>query len=127
MKKNIEGIIKFLEPEFVFGDQRGKLRQLVSSGWSQINFINSLPGSIRGGHYHKNNREMFFVISGKFNLVLKKDDSVESFLIEAEDMFVIEKNVSHSFEYLEETSLISMYDLGVEEKPNGKKDIYRDE
>lgn len=128
MKQSIAEIITFLKPEFVHGDARGKLRQLVSSGWNQVNFINSSPGSIRGGHHHKNNREMFFVISGKFRLTLSGHGQTASFVMEPEDLFIIEKNISHSFEFLEETLLISLYDKGVIEKTDGKTnmDMYQD-
>ncbi len=128
MKETIEGLITFLAPDFVHGDDRGKLRQLVSSGWNQVNFINSNAGSIRGGHHHKNNREMFFVISGKFNLTLKLNGQNATFVMEPEDLFIIEKNVSHSFEFLDETLLISLYDKGVIEKSANKTnmDMYQD-
>lgn len=127
MKNSIKDLITFLEPEFIHGDDRGKLRQLVSNGWKQVNFIDSEANSFRGGHYHKNNREMFFIISGKFNLTLSLQSQEKTLLIEPEDLFIIEKNVSHSFNFLEKTLLISLYDKGVEEKSDNKTqmDIYQ--
>lgn len=128
IKKSIENIISFPEPDFVFKDDRGSLKQLVSGQWNQINFITSVASSTRGGHYHKENREMFYVISGKFNLTLKTPNGPISFLMQPDDFFVIEKNVSHSFEFIDETSLIAAYDLGVVAKePNKPIDIFRDE
>lgn len=128
-KENIEGVITFLKPEFVHQDQRGSLRQLVSCGWKQINVNTSLAGTIRGGHHHKNNREAFFVASGKFSLKLKTHDKIFEFIMEKEDFFVIEKNTSHSFEFLEDTLLVALYDQGVIEKSadnNNKIDMYQD-
>ena len=40
------------------------------------------------------------------------------------DFFEIEKGIKHTFEYIEDTELISLYDLGVELE-NDEKDIYR--
>jgi dTDP-4-dehydrorhamnose 3,5-epimerase-like enzyme len=124
-KEDINKIISFLKPEFIHQDSRGSLRQLFSSGWQQINVINSFAGTIRGGHHHRNNREAFFVASGKFNLRLKADNQILEFLMKEEDFFVIEKNVSHSFEFLEDTLLVAFYDIGVIESVDsqGKSQI----
>ena len=121
-KKAIEGIIQFSKPDFIHQDDRGVLKQLVSSGWNQINVITSLADSFRGNHYHKNNMEMFYIISGKFKLILRKNDQTFSFLIEANDFFIIEPYAVHSFEYIEDTTLITAYDKGVVEGNN--MDIY---
>jgi dTDP-4-dehydrorhamnose 3,5-epimerase-like enzyme len=129
MKNNIKDVITFLKPEFIHQDYRGSLRQLVSEGWKQINVNSCLSGTIRGGHHHKKNREAFFVASGKFNLKLKHSNKIIEFLMEKEDFFVIEKNVSHSFEFIEDTVLIALYDIGVIEKSDIDKnqiDMYQD-
>jgi len=127
-KKTIKNVITFPKPDFVFKDDRGSLRQITSETWKQINFNTSVAGRIRGGHYHKNNREMFFVISGKFKLSLKNGKKTVSFLMMENDFFIIEKNISHSFEFIDETLLIAAYDKGVLNKKNPKKiDIFRDE
>ena len=112
-----------IEPDFTFENEMGKLTQLVRSGYSQINVITSVKGSKRGGHYHKINREAFYIISGKFVLTLKEDGVVEKYDIVAGDMFVIEPYQKHWFEYTEDTLLVSMYDKGVE-LPRDLKDIY---
>jgi hypothetical protein len=49
--------------------------------------------------------------------------------MEKEDFFVIEKNVSHSFEFIEDTMLIALYDIGVIEKSDTNQnqiDMYQD-
>lgn len=44
--------IKFIEPEFIHGDDRGVLSQLSSKNkWSQVNYIKSEPGAVRGNHF----------------------------------------------------------------------------
>lgn len=107
--------IKFIKPDFIHSDSRGFLVQLCSKGkWSQVNFIKSEQGSKRGNHYHQINRELFYVINGRFNLTLEIDGDKFTYDIIAEDMFIIEPLVRHSFEYIEETMIITMYDKGVE-------------
>ncbi|MBR1739460.1 MAG: cupin domain-containing protein [Ruminococcus sp.] len=120
-------LIKMLEPDFIHKDDRGQLTQLVREGFSQFNVIFSKKGVLRGDHYHKENREAFYVITGGFTLKAEKDGVTESYDFKPGDMFLVEPYVIHSFYYTEDTYLASMYDIGVE-KPDGTKDIFtRDE
>lgn len=112
-----------VEPNFIFENESGKLVQLVREGFSQFNVITSVAGSKRGGHYHKINKEGFYIISGKFKLILEDDGKRENYVLGSGDMFVIQPYQKHFFEYLEDTVLVSMYDKGVE-LPRDKKDIY---
>lgn len=118
-------LIRFLKPDFEFTDARGSLTQLVHSGWNQVNYITSVAGAIRGGHFHKCNNEAFYVISGAFLLVVESSvgKEREEYTMKAGDFFTIPPLVTHSFEFTSDTTLISMYDHGVE-LPNGEKDIF---
>lgn len=120
-------LIEFIKPDFEFEDARGSLKQLVHEGWKQVNYITSVEGAFRGNHYHKENVEAFFVISGRFKLVAETLDKSqkEEYEMKTGDFFVVKPNINHSFDYLEPTQLISFYDKGVE-KPDGSKDIYND-
>ena len=117
-------LIEFLKKDFEFVDERGTIIQLVHDNWKQINFIITHAGVERGNHYHKNNEEAFFIISGEFELTLEDISSGEKELhiIKEGDFFVIKRNINHGFKYTKDTKLISMYSNGVEE--NGAKDIY---
>lgn len=117
-------LIRFLKPDFELADARGSLTQLVHSGWNQVNYITSVVGATRGGHFHKCNNEAFYVISGEFRLDVESQDRKqrEEYTMKAGDFFIIPPFVTHSFEFTNDTTLISMYDHGVE-LPNGAKDI----
>lgn len=115
-------LIEFLTPDFMFTDARGSLTQLVREGYRQVNVIFSKAGVFRGGHYHVLNREAFYVVSGKFKLVASKDGMQEYYTLKTDDFFTIPPVVCHSFMFLEDTLLISLYDCGVE-LPDGTKDI----
>lgn len=118
-------MIEIIRPDFKFQDERGILIQLVHEGFKQYNVIFSKKGVLRGDHYHKENREAFFVISGSFELKVRNALREEKYTFERGDMFLIPPNLVHSFYYLEDTLLVSMYDLGVE-RLDGTKDIYTD-
>lgn len=117
-------MIDILKPDFEFADERGKLTQLVNKGFSQINVIESKAGTLRGGHFHKFNKEAFYIVSGSLELTVKKDDKYRKITFSKNDMFLIHEFVIHDFYFLSDTILVSMYDKGVE-LFDGQKDIYK--
>jgi quercetin dioxygenase-like cupin family protein len=112
-----------MQPDYECSDKRGSLTQLIRGGYSQINVISSIAGAERGGHYHKENVEAFYVATGRFSLSVCKDGLKESYLFHAGDMFCIPPYVSHKFHFEEDTLLVSMYSQGVV-RDDGTKDIY---
>ena len=38
-KISVDSVITFIEPEYNISDDRGYLKQLVSSGWNQTNLV----------------------------------------------------------------------------------------
>lgn len=116
-------MLEILKPDFEFNDDRGKLLQLLHGEIAQVNYVESNPSSLRGGHYHKLSKETFFIIDGEVDVTVRKDGKEESYSFKSGDMFSIEKNVTHSFDYKKFTTLIVTYDKGVE-LPDGTKDIY---
>lgn len=119
-------LIDIIKPDYIHEDDRGRLIQLVHEGYSQFNIISSKKSSLRGGHFHKENSEAFWVISGRFRLDAEKDGMKESYDLKEGDMFVIPPYVIHSFYYEEDTLLASMYSKGVENN-DGTKDIFKKE
>lgn len=116
-------LVKRLKPDFEFANENGSLVQLVHEGWNQVNVLNSGKGSNRGGHYHKENEEAFYIVSGEINLILDNGTETQKANFKAGDMFLIKPYLMHTFEFLEDTLMVSMYDRGVEHA-DGTKDIY---
>ena len=106
-------MLSMLNPDFAFSDERGSLYQLVHSGWQQVNVSKTYKGTIRGGHYHKETREAFFVIEGQLEVELKSGD-----------FFMIEPYAVHSFTFMDDTLMVALYDKPVE-KSDGSKDIFK--
>lgn len=112
-----------LTPDFVLENEKGLFVQLVHGGWSQVNVICSPKGSRRGGHYHKVNREAFYVVSGRLRLTLESGEGKTEEEFSGNDFFLVEPYRKHGFEFLEDTVMVSMYDTGVEDG-RGSKDIF---
>ena len=119
-------LVEILKPDFVFEDDRGSLRQLVHDDYKQINVSTSKKGVFRGGHYHKCNKEAFYIVSGSLKLELKSNNQREDYIFKSGDFFVIKENISHGLSFLEDTTLVIMYSNGVEIDENAK-DIYADD
>lgn len=119
----MERLIRIMEPDFIHKDGRGLLVQLVHGGYKQVNAVVSEAKTERGGHYHKLNKETFYVISGEFTLRAELDGKQEEYQFGDGDMFEIPPYVLHGFEYARKTILVAMYDMGVELEGGGK-DIY---
>ena len=116
-------LVKKITPDFVFDDERGSLVQLVHGGYEQVNAVFTKKGAVRGNmHYHKNSNEVFYIISGSVNITASLGDLKETSRFGSGDMFMIEKNVMHSFDYLEDTAMVVLYDKRIE-NPDGTKDI----
>ena len=116
-------LCEMLKTDFHHEDERGSLVQLVHDGYKQVNVITSRGGMVRGGHYHKFNREAFYVVSGSCEVSFTRDEEGEKHIFSAGDFFQIFPGVGHTFSYLEDTVLIGLYDLGVE-MDDGEKDIF---
>lgn len=116
-------MIEILKTDFEHCDDRGTLCQLVHKGYCQVNVVFSKAGTFRGGHYHKENNEAFYVVNGSFEIVCTKGTDREARVFRQGDFFQIPPYVVHSFNYLEDTLLIGLYDIGVEHL-DGTKDIY---
>lgn len=112
-------MLKMIQTDFHFADERGTIDQLIHEGYRQINVITSKAGVLRGGHYHKLNDEAFYIVSGALKLTV----GMQEYTFQAGDFFGIEPYDMHSFAFLEDTVLVSMYSNGVE-LPDGTKDIY---
>ena len=115
-------MITVLKPDFEFSDDRGDLVQLVHDGYRQVNMCFSKGGTVRGGHYHAVNREAFYIADGEVVITLSDAEKTETYTFKKGDMFAVEKNVVHSLDFRKDTTMIVMYDIGVE-FADGTKDI----
>ena len=116
-------LIEKKKVDFSFTDERGSLTQLVHEGYEQINVLFTKKGVERGGHFHKDSIECFFVVSGSVEVSASKGEKKEKYIFDADDFFQVNPYVVHSMYFPEDCVLVAMYDKCVE-KANGTKDIY---
>ena len=119
-------LLKILKPDFVFEDERGIISQITHESFGQINAVFTKKGALRGNfHYHKTTEEVFFIISGEVEVEVYLDEIREKHIFKAGDMFLVPKQVRHSFSFLQDTYLVGLYTSTVELE-DGSKDIISD-
>ncbi len=117
-------LYSLLTVDFDFKDDRGKLTQLFHSGYSQVNVLETKKGVIRGGHFHKNTIEIFYIVRGKIKVKFSTNNEIEYATFSDGDFFQVFTNVVHEMEFLDNTIMIAAYDKPIEDIL-GTKDIYK--
>lgn len=120
-------MIRKLNVDFFQTDPRGTICQILSIPNSQVNYLFTKKGAKRGNHYHKKNKEFFFLISGKVKISVcsaEIPEKKEEIVFSEGDLFVVDPYTIHSFDFLEDTQMTVIYDLGIERSSG--KDIYMD-
>lgn len=116
-------LIKTRNLDFQFEDNRGSLTQLVHEGFDQINVLVTKQGVTRGGHYHKQCTEAFYIISGSIKVTAAKEEAEITYHFGKGDFFQIEPYVMHSMYFPENCTMVQMYNRCVE-NADGTKDIF---
>ena len=112
-----------IAPYFYFSDDRGRLVGVTQGRkWEEVNYVESAQGSVRGNHYHRRTVEGFYIIGGsiKVSLLDVTSNSKREFRVGAGDFFVVQPNVLHTFEVLEDAKWINMLSRAMNEQ---RKDI----
>ena len=108
--------------DFSYKDKKGKLLQLVHEGYNQVNVITTNAGEERGGHYHANTEEAFYIISGSVEITMFKGDEKVVRLFGEDDFWVIHPYVVHEMKFPEKCLMVALYTNPVE-RDDGTKDI----
>ncbi|MEM6353205.1 MAG: hypothetical protein AAF766_20820, partial [Cyanobacteria bacterium P01_D01_bin.14] len=61
---------KFNMPAF-HTDERGIFWQLAQKGWGEVNYVETHADKSRGGHFHKENYELFFIVGGQVEVTVR--------------------------------------------------------
>lgn len=97
-------------PYFWHKDHRGLIRGITQSmKIEELNYIESLKGCERGGHYHEFTSEGFYVISGLIRVTMQNISTniCRSFTAKKGDVFIIEPGWTHNFVALSNSSWIN--------------------
>lgn len=92
-----------LTPFRQFSDSRGRMLGVTNDGlWEEINYLETAASCMRGGHFHRETRELFLILNGTIRVRIRRAESTEicETLVSAGSIFVIEPGEAHWFETL---------------------------
>ena len=94
-------------------DDRGYLVEFELDNWQQANVLFSKKGVIRGCHYHKFTKELFYLIEGALFLELKCVETGAKYTEELSmgAMFNIPPFTWHKLIFLADTHLMTFYNV----------------
>ena len=99
-----------LSPYFIRDDDRGGFLGITQESWAEVNFIETGANQVRGNHYHKETRELFFIVSGEIEVVIDDLNSGKHFELSFRkgDIFIIEPYEVHTFRTSTDAQWINM-------------------
>lgn len=106
--------MKRIKPNFIRRDKRGIFVEVCRGNqWKQLNFFTIKKGFVRGGHYHKRTKELFYVIGGRCILKILniKNQKREEFIVKENDAFVINPYKTHYLKALVDTEIVVLLSL----------------
>lgn len=98
-----------IEPAFV--DERGSIWDLLTTEEvHHVGFLISKKGSIRGKHYHKEQKQYTLVLNGKVRIVVKNlldvNAKLETYDLQKMEMVLVPPFHYHSIEVLEDSECL---------------------
>lgn len=99
-------------------DERGEFWGITQAGWAEVNFIETSAHEVRGNHYHKETRELFFIVSGEIEVVIEDLNSGEhlKLLVTKGDVFIIEPFELHTFYTMTDAQWINMLSKPIDQQ-----------
>ena len=100
--------MKIRKVEFERKDERGKLTQISTGDWKQLNYLQIKKDCSFGGHYHIHKEELFYLVSGDVEFKIKNDGGVHSIKLEKGDCLLVEPYDHHTIVAFKDSTLIEL-------------------
>ncbi len=99
-------------------DERGAFLGITRERWAEVNFIETAAEQTRGNHYHKETRELFFIISGEIDITIDNllSGKHSEMRVSKGDLFVIEPYEIHTFYTKTKAQWINMLSKPIDEE-----------
>ena len=113
----------------VFEDERGPIWDyLTGQTIHHVGFLITKKGSIRGKHYHKEQKQYTLVTKGKMKIIVKElkniNSSIQEFTLEKNDMITFPPYYYHSIEAINDSECM-VFTSKSREGDGYEEDTYR--
>ena len=100
-------------PEVAFTDERGDIINILDQPISHVAIITSQARSVRGNHYHPQDQQYMYVVSGSFESVsqdmrFEEPRPLVKQVFRAGDLVHTPAMVAHAYRYLEDTVFLNL-------------------
>jgi dTDP-4-dehydrorhamnose 3,5-epimerase-like enzyme len=103
--------MEFLDQYVINQDDRGSFNGIVNKyTWGEINHITTKKDVVRGDHYHRYTKELFYILSGKIRVEIEHlvTEEAHDFVAEAGMAFIVDPYEVHKFTTLEDSVWLNM-------------------
>lgn len=100
-----------LEPYIYQQDNRGSFTGILNSGqWEEFNYVETKAGQVRGGHYHTETKELFFILEGDIEITVSptRGKQEQNFRVGKGSIIVIDIGEIHTFRSLTASKWINV-------------------
>lgn len=106
-----------LSPYTQYADDRGAFTGITREPWAEVNFVETAAGQVRGDHYHRETRELFFIVAGEIDIEIRhiKTGARTDFTATAGDIFIVEPYENHLFRTRTDARWINMLSEALDE------------
>ena len=103
---------KIIKIEPAFEDERGIISNILEEPITHVAIITSKKGSIRANHYHPEQIQYEFLISGSYESVTKdisvEGAEVETKLIGPSSLVITPPKIAHAMRFLEDSVMLNL-------------------
>ena len=103
-------IVKKIDPEFE--DGRGAIINVLEEPICHVAVITTKKGSIRGNHYHPEQTQYVYLVSGKYESVSKnlkdKNSKEEKVMVEPNSLVITPPMIAHAMRFLEDSVMLNL-------------------
>ncbi len=103
--------MRIIESYKHLSDVRGEFLGIINTGqWEEINYVETEAGQLRGGHYHVDMQELFFILEGDIEIQIVSIGAQvsQTFAVEKGSIFVVDPMEVHTFKCLTRSKWINI-------------------
>ena len=95
-----------------FSDERGEIANILEEPISHVAIITSKKGSTRANHYHPEQHQYIYLISGSYESISKdlkkKNGAVEKVIVKSGDLVMTPPMIAHAMRFLEDSVMLNL-------------------
>ncbi len=95
-----------------FEDERGAITNILEKPISHVAIITSIKGAIRGNHYHPEQVQYVYLVSGRYESISKsmkdKDAKEEKVIVDPGCLVITPPMVAHVMNFIEDSVFLNL-------------------